>query len=278
MNLEAIWQTHKKFIIQVISGAAVFLILMWVRSAIADSATRTAKSNASQEMAFMNKTAELAGAEGREKGRAKSLEEKLEPAVAQALMWNTADGFTLPEGEASPAIFYASALSKASSDIGRRADRWNAQIPRRTSELGLQDEIEDSLVEDALARVDLVRGVVLKLLDAGVREISFVEPGEGQYTARQGDGRFLREVGIRVSFLGDTKLLAKVLEAFQKEGSFLQVRGCRVTRETKKPGSKLVIELDLQSLSIVSSAPGGASNSTTATTPSGGPSSFVRDR
>ena len=64
MDLEAIWQTHKQFITKVISGALVFLVFMWGRSALADAEASMARKNASQELAFVNKKTELHGAEG----------------------------------------------------------------------------------------------------------------------------------------------------------------------------------------------------------------------
>ena len=256
-----------------------FLVLMGARGSMADSSTRLTKGNTSKELAFQDKKTQLEGAEGREKGRAKALEEKAEPALVNTLTWKTASGFTLPKGEKSPVLFYATALSKAIGDIERRADKSNAKVPRRAGELGLQTEVEDPVVEESLARADLVRGVVIRLLDAGVRDLSFVEPGDAVYQARQGDARFLRTVPIRVSFTATTQLLAKVLAKFQVQGAFLQVRGCRIARESSKPGSALVVELDLQALNIVASSPRGASSSSA---PSGGsrsgPRSFGRDR
>ena len=68
MDLEAIWHTHKQFIMKVIGGAIVFLILLSFRSSIANDTTRTARTNASTESALKDKLGQLEGAEGLEKG------------------------------------------------------------------------------------------------------------------------------------------------------------------------------------------------------------------
>ena len=279
MDLEAIWQTHKPFIVKVIAGAMTFLVLMGIRSSMANSTARTAKANTSKELAFQDKKTQLEGAEGLEKGRAKALEEKAEPALVEALMWRSAEAFTLPAKEKSPVLFYATALSKALRDIERRADKTNAKVPRRAGELGLHEGVEDPMVVEALARADLVRGVVIRLLDAGVTEITFVEPSDAAYRPRKGDERFLRTMRIRVAFVGTTRLLARVLNTFQVQGSFLQVRGCQIRRETKRSGASLVVDLDLQSLVIVDETPRGVSAAQRREPVSrGGTRNFGRDR
>jgi hypothetical protein len=282
MDLEAIWQSHKPFIIKVAGGAAVLLLLLGGRGSLADSAAKLAKGNASRELSFQDKRAALEGAEGREKGRAESLETDLEPAVLKSLMWEPSPKLVLPAGEGDPVLWYATALREATSDLQRRVERVNAKFPFRPADLGLQEGLEAPMVVEALAKVDLVRGVLVRLLEVGVMELVSVDPGDARYEPRQGDGRHLRTLPLRVVFQGDARLLADVLARFQVKGSFLQVTGCQVRRQGKQPGAGVVGELDLQALSGVDALPQGRASKA----PSGGarrasggpPRSFGRER
>ncbi len=257
MDLEAIWHAHKPFILKLIAGAVVFLGLMSARGSLEDSAARLASANASAQATLVDKAAQLEDAEGLEKGRAAALGERLEPALTRALLWRADSQFVLPEGEASPALFYASALSKAVGEVQRHAARWNARVPRGAAGLGLPEEVTDAAVPEALARADLARRVVSALLDAGVREVAAVDPQEARYEARQGDERSLRVLPLRVSFTAGPRQLDAALAAFQVEGAFLEVDRCELLR-AEGPGGSLQVELSLLALDIVAQAPSEA--------------------
>ncbi|MGE0711114.1 MAG: hypothetical protein AB7N76_07100 [Planctomycetota bacterium] len=254
MDFEAIWHTHKPFILKVLGGALLFLILTGARSSIASGAAQQAKKNASQQAAVQDKISQLRNAEGLEKGRAAALTDKLEPALAETLLWKTSDAYAPKAGDASPALFYDNARHQAIGAIERHAARWNAQVPKGAAGLGLREEVPADEVPEALAWADLVHRVVVKLLDAGVRNIGAVSPGEPRYVAREGDGAFLRELPLALTFQGDVSLVAKALGAFQGAGEFLEVGACRLNRG--KEG--LDVELTLVALSVVKEQPKNA--------------------
>jgi hypothetical protein len=270
MDFEAIWHTHKPFILKVLGGALVFLIVTGVRSSVAGGTTKLRTKNASQHAAIKDKISQVKGAEGLEKGRALALAEKLEPSLAQTLLWKSDPAYLLKEGEGSPALFYDNARHTAVGRVERHAARWNAQVPKGAAGLGLREEVPAEEVVEALAWADLVHRVVVKLLDAGVREITSVAPAEAQYPKREGPG-YLRQLPLGLTFTADVALLAKVLAAFQVQGEFLEVGACRVTRG--KGG--LDVELELIGLSIVEERASGAAAGPSST-PKRGPQR-VRD-
>ncbi|RMG13084.1 MAG: hypothetical protein D6731_12755 [Planctomycetota bacterium] len=278
MDLEAIWQTHKRFILQVGGGALAFLVLALARNSLADEAARLAKANASKELALRDKIEALRGAEGREKGRAETLAETIEPSVLSALRWKTDPAYTLPAGESSPTLFYATALSRTVGEVQRAADRVNAVCPRKANELGLAEEVEEDAVPAALAKAELVRTVVTRALALGVREITYVEPDEASYEARRGDDRFLRLLPIKLGFVGDVRLLSEFLAEFQREGRFLELVSARLARESEKHDARLTVELELRALTIVDRAPAAAARPDRPSRRPRGPRRFGRDR
>lgn len=257
MDFEAIWHTHRSFVIRVLAGAIAFLVLNGVRASLEASAGQAARRSANAQAALLDDVAALEGTEGLEKGRSVALADRLEPSLARGLLWRADAEFLLPEGDASPALFYASALAKAGSDVERRAARWNAQVPKGAAGLGLPEEVEPDGVPEALARADVVRRLVLALLDAGVRNLDTVAPEEIDYEER-GDGKYLRVLPVRVRFQADLGRVDRVLSGLWAEGSFLEVAGCELIRADGADGS-LSAELTLQALSVVEQAPARAS-------------------
>lgn len=247
-----------------LGGALGFLILTGIRGCVADKGTALARANTNQQAAIRTKLGKLKGAEGREKGRADALATKLEPALTKTVMWAPQAGFVLPEGDKSPALFYDSARRKAISAVTRHGERWNASLPSPES-LGLPEQIDPAGVPEGLAKADLLKRVLTKVLDAGVRTVRSVDLGNVEYHERQGDDKLLRQMPVQVTFTGSIELLAKVLAEFQVEGSFLEVTTCTISRGGDKPGAGIEIDLNLQALSIVpkSAVPTGAAEQAT---------------
>jgi len=253
VDFEAIWHTHRGFVLRVMAGALAFLVLNGVRASLEASAAQAARRNAGGQAALLDGVAALEAAEGLEKGRAVALADRLEPNLARSLLWRADPEFVLPAADASPALFHASALAKVAADVERRAARWNAQVPRGAAGLGLPEEVDTDAVPEALARADVVRRLVLSLLDAGVRRLEAVTPEAVDYEPR-GDGKLLRVLPVQVRFGGDLALIERVLAGLWGEGSFFEVEACELIRSTA--GSEtLEAELTLRALSVVDQAP-----------------------
>lgn len=275
VDFEAIWHTHKRFILQVAGGALAFSVLLGWRGSIAAEATRMAKANAGQQAELQDDLGGLLGAEGLEKGRAAALGERLEPAVLDALLWRPDEGFVLPKGEKSGLMYYSDVASRAAKAVADKAAESNAQVPTTTQALGLVTEPEEARVPEALAQVDLVRRLVLRLLAAGVRNVSRVELLDATYQAREGG--YLRQLPARLTFRARSETLARALGELQVAGSFVEVLGCRVTRE-RGAGEPLLVELEVQALATVEQAPVAPVSAGAAAGSRRGPRRFGRER
>lgn len=263
MDLEAFWQTHKKFVIKVAAGALVLLVGNGWQSSVQGVADRMVRQNASAQNDLINMIEALRGAEGLERGRAEALEQRLAPAIQEAILWKPDASYQLPPGDKSPALFYASAASKAARKVEDAAATFHADVPRDAKGLGLPSEVEEGRVSEALAQVDVVERLVRLLIHAGVRRVTSVQPGEVLYGALGGEGtpaggRHLRQVRAKVSFLGSTADLAKVLAEVETPGAFMEVVECAIERESDKPGAGVRVTLELQALSVVSELPAAA--------------------
>ena len=278
MELEAIWYAHKRFIVQVGGGALVFVALLGWRASIAGEALTLQKRNASAQAALQDDIARLEGVEGLEKGRAAALGEKLEPSVLRTIQWTPEPAFQLPAGETSPGLFYSAAASKTAKDIVEHAARWNASVPATSGDLGLPAEVDGPRVQDALAQAEVVRRVVMRVLDGGVRTIKSVGPGEPTYTAREGATGFVRAVPVRVTFEATTATLAGALAELQVEGGAAEVVDLSVQRVAR--GAGVEVELTVQALTIVEQAPQGRTATEGPRQQPGrrGPRRFGRDR
>jgi hypothetical protein len=294
VDLEALWQTHKRFVIKVAAGALMLLIGNGWQSSVQADADRLTRQNASAQGDLVSMIEALRGAEGLERGRAEALEKRLAPAIQEAILWRPDAAYALPPGDKSPALFYASAANKAVRKVEDAAAGFHADVPRDARGLGLPGEVAEGRVVEALAQVDVVERLVRALVHAGVRRVTTVQPGEVRYASlgapkaagKEGEGeaaspdagRHLRLVTVRVGFTGSTLDLAKVLSEVETPGSFLEVVECQVERESDKPGAAVQVTLDLQALSVVDQLPASAKMDDAAR-PSRRPRrTFVRER
>jgi hypothetical protein len=284
VDLEAIWQQHKRFILRVALGAFLFTVLLTWRSSIAAEAAALVRSNASLQGALQDDMARLENAEGLEKGRADALGARLEPAVLRAVGWKLEPAYELPKGERSPELLYASLAARAATEVESAASRWNASVPKGSQGLGMQGQPAKTRVGEALAQVDLHRRLAIKLLDAGVRTIAKLDPQDPRYLPRDAAGKgFVRQLPVRVTFQASAATLAKALAELQVEGTFVELLACKVTVRPGKPGmaqaEPLEVELEVQALSLVEAMPEGVASADAQ--PRGGrrgPRRFGRER
>jgi hypothetical protein len=264
MDFEAIWHTHKPFIIKVAAGALIFLIGTAIQGSMMDTAEKLSNTNASRQAEVQAKIEQLKTAEALEQGRGNALQSQLQPAILEALEWKPAEGFVLPDGEAQPHLFYPRAVNTALREIEAARDRAlrlnpgaPLTVPKSSQDLGLPQEVSEADVDEALAQLDVVRGVVVRLLDAGIRDVREVRPRDVAYQEQPGVGGYLRQVPLQIEFVGGSAELARALSEFQKTGSFLEVLACEVTRAGDRPEDPIVVSLEVQALTIVPSLPAG---------------------
>ena len=254
MDLEAIWQTHKPFIVKVGAGALVFAILGWYQSSVTAGAQRLERTSVSLEGDLVGKLNDLEGAEGLEKGRNTALAKDLRPSVLGVVGWTGDSEFALPKGD-RPALFYAGAVQAAERRLLEAASTWNAEVPRNAQALGLPSEVEDAMVVETLARLDVSERVIRMLMDAGVRQVSGFVPQEVTYESPPGLGGHLRAIPFEVTFAGGPSVLGKVLRQLTEEGSFVEIVSCRVERTGDGPTAGVEVLLTAQALSLVDTIP-----------------------
>ena len=169
----------------------------------------------------------------------------------------------LPAGDRSPRLFYTAAVTKAEDRVSDAASTWNAEVPRDAAGLGLPAEVDDSLVAEALARLDVSERVVRTLIDAGVRRVSAFSPQPVTYQSPAGLGGHLRAVPFEVTFAGGPEVLGKALKGLTEPGSFVEVLGCQIERVGEGPQAGVEVQLSAQALSLVDSIPEQATQQST---------------
>lgn len=261
LDFEEIWQEHRRFIVSVAAGAAIFSGLSYARASVETSCDRTARANASEQERLQSDLGLLEGKEGLEKGRRDGLTKSHE-AVMASLAWDAEEPFKLPAGEKNLPIFVAGAANAAAEAIGRRSDRDGVKAPRTAQELGIDaaDAKDDAArAQELLARADVVKRVVLAAIEAGARRVGPVRQAESRYLDQPAKGdkpQFLRVLPIKVSLEIDAKGLAKLLDRFEEKGRFLEVNGLRASRpKDQGEAGRLEVDVELVQVAVVDAAP-----------------------
>ncbi len=272
MDLEATWQQHKKFIMRVGGGALAFGILSMVVGWVEAGADQLARRNAKENADVLAAASSLRGQEAAEKGKKIALEEKARPAIESAVAFTVDPGYVLSEEDKKHSNALPKRRASAAEEVGKKADRTTAQIPRKDAnlpDLGFDDDAkaEGPHEAEAFARCDVTRYVVGSALDVGVMRVISVRQPNATYEPLEGGSGFLRRIPVAIVFEGTTQQLASLLAVFEKDGSgrFVEVGVCRVTRmpDSRPEEGRLQIELELGALTIEKEAPADAQSTST---------------
>ncbi len=270
MDLEAVWQEHKRFIATVGGGALVFGLVSMGVGGYEASADQLARRNAKENAEVLTALQGLRGQEAAEKGKKQALEDKARPAIENAVTFQVAKPFLMTEDDKkNPTIAFARRRSLASDEVGKKADTKGAKIPRKNANqpsLGFEEDVtvEGSRAAEMLARCDVTRTVVTAALDVGIMKVDDVRQPGATYEPLEGGGGFLRRIPVSIVFEGTTLQLAQLLGKFEQEsaGKFLELGTCRVTRtrDSRPEEGRLTIEVELAALTIEKEAPVDASS------------------
>lgn len=265
MDLEALWQEHKRFMVQVGAGAVAFAVLSAGVAGIEASADSYSKRNARDQHDLLAQISEnLRGKEGVERGKKIALEDKAAKDILSSVTWTVDRAYVLGESDAkNSSIAYLKRAASAAEDVGRRADKAGTNLPRkadsRLPDLGFEDgsNLEGPRAAEAVARCDLTRRIVIAAIDVGVAKIMAVRQPEATYQPLEGGAGFLRRIPVSLSFEGSAQDLAKLVLAFQQEGSFLELGSCRVTRakDGRPEDGRLDIDVELGALTVEKEQP-----------------------
>jgi hypothetical protein len=268
MDLEALWQQHKRFMVQVGAGAVAFTVLSAGVAGIEASADSYSKRNARDQQELLAQISEnLRGKEGVERGKKIALEDKAAKDILASVTWTVDRSYILGEADAkNSSIAYLKRTASAAEDVGRHADKAGTILPRkaesRLPDLSFEDgaNLEGARAAEAVARCDLTRRVMNAAIDAGVTKFLAVRQPEATYQPLEGGAGFLRRIPVSLTFEAGAQELAKLLLSFQQEGSFLELGACHVTRgkDARPEDGRLDIELELGALTVEKEQPDDA--------------------
>jgi len=266
--LEDIWREHKRFILAVGIGTAVYFTgLSWVWATDRQTAlfVRQARETEAEIRALSDG---LAGREGFEEGVGLALENEVAPAIRDAVEFRSRPEFALKEGD-SPFIVYRRAIEQVEA-ARTEGKRRNMTLPE---DFGFEKDPPEERVRVHIAGADLVERVLAALVATGFRSVETLRVGSAEYvrTVEEAEKRaptgdpvldgvpekpaaeppVLRRLPVRVAASGPLDAVELFLSGFQRAGSLLEVAGLRVTRA---PDGQARIDADLAAVSLVPAA------------------------
>ena len=245
MQITEIWYGHKRFILILGAGLALFLVLKAAIGRIEAMTERARVENDSVANEVEEDLSRLEGKDGVAKGLARLLTERLEPEVQKELAFEVREPFLLPKNEPNPYFYYANRLKAALSEIQDLARRRNLSYP---ANLGLPEKVEEKRTEEGLARVYVTREVCRDMISRGVEVIASVKQLGTEYIPLVGREECLRRIPLRLEIACPTEGLIRFLLGFQKAGRFLEVEDIRLGGDGSE---SLKVHLTLAALNIV---------------------------
>ncbi len=220
----------KRFYLIVGIALCVLLFVMGYDSSTRGEASETRERSQDTEEEFEEAKDKLSGREGIADKKNRILREEFVPGIKAKLQF---PGTISSVKDTDQAVLQLREdLRKGQKAVSNEAQRKGIVIPKSDWDIGnmiRQNHSEDEVIELSI-RLSATSAVLGKCIESNVRQIRkvqqkavIVESIEGTKT------KVVRHIPLYVEFIGDLYSVANVMLAFQKEGSFLEVRSCEVS-------------------------------------------------
>jgi hypothetical protein len=269
VDLNDIWQEHKRWILSVIGGAVVFLVAFSVIGSVFDPDTpwRGAMSAAAQ----INK-AELYPAAARDQAVADRTQLAAAAAVArQKTEFLPAEDLDLAGKQGSVSVHYNTVTSDVKKRMLAEADRLNVRVEAKEFGLPANSPTDRDEIQRTLIGLDLVREALTRLFAvaekvradepdaAGVESVQKIQIQARTQVRRAGPAALagkprpvddlLDQVDVQLEFRADAPTLTGLLESFRSEQRPILVDKLKV-EEGKEPGDPLAVSMFLVGLRL----------------------------
>jgi hypothetical protein len=270
VDLNDIWQEHKRWILGVLGGAAVFFVARSVIGSVFDPETpwRGAMSTVAQ----VNK-AELYTAQSRDKAtQDRTVLAAASGEARKKTEFRPAGDLDLTDQQGSVSVHYNTVTSDVKKRIRAEADRLNVRIEAKELGLPANSPTDRDEIQRTLIGLDLVREALTRLFDVAekvraqrddaiavesVQKIQIqarpqVRRG-GAAAALAGKARpiedLLDQVDVQLEFRADAPTVTGLLEAFRNHERPILVDKLKI-EEGKDPGDPLGVVLTLVGLRL----------------------------
>ncbi len=259
MDLNDIWQEHKKFIIAVAAGLLVFLIGETIIGSSYTSKVQASERTLSSQRASLRQV----------KPTAKNLREIRDvqsdlaarwQAASEKLIFQSGKRFELRDDEARPDDVYFNVVNEVKREVEEAAERRNIQLP---DNLGLPATTPRTREEAKryLRALDVVQRVVRLAVEADVLAITDIDIPKGATRSKRNrrsrdDADFLERLELRFRVRGSAPSLVRLVESLQAPASYLVLaKDSRILGpEPDDPGPSeavlVMAALDIESLDL----------------------------
>jgi len=218
MDLNDLWQEHKKFIIAMVAGLLVFLIAESVIASKygnkAEQVQRTLSQHERSLRAVKPNAANLAAV----RTFRNAYRERLD-ALVQRTQFVPEDRFVLRDDEPRPDDVYFQAVNKVRDEVTDRAERYNISFP---DNLGMPAEPprQRDLIKRHLIALDMIRRVIGEAVESRVKSIDdikvLIDTKAKRRTQRREESSFVHKLEVTFTLHGTSPALVQFLEALQK--------------------------------------------------------------
>lgn len=257
MDLNDIWQGHKKFILAVGGAAIAFLVAKAIIGSTwdVDSLSSNARSTSTQ----LKKLAAASPAElSAVQAQCSDLRERLAE-LQKRMEFTTAPEYLLPEGKNADLVFNE-VRARAQEELIGKAARRNIRVDES---LGMPQFTPSGreAIQRSLRALNVVEKVVEAAVAAEVRSVDGIEVTEARTRKRTKDDAFIDALPVRFNISGRATALAALLEQIGRaEAAFLAVEDVQMELDPKSPFGLATLKLTVAALAFEAEveAPAGA--------------------
>ena len=252
MPLSAMWEKHKKFLTVVVSGSAVFLLLVFFADSYRGEAARVESRNRQKATQLENQMNELDFSYYNTIKRADSGEERLTNLLDKVVI-SKAPGVSDPKGNAAdPDIDFRKRKEAIWNSSGERAKRINLSFPASGDvDFDLSGDLTEQEWRDRYLQLTVLDWVFEAAVDLGIRGIEELSPEGVETEVIPGTKK---DVLVRYPITAVWQMtfdqVLQLIARFQRDGKYLGVEVIELRREANDPVGILRAELRFVGLDV----------------------------
>jgi len=253
MDLNDIWQSHKRFILTV--GCALVAVLI-VQGIIGSMWNVEARTQAVQRLQSKLRKLEAPPQQALSSVQAENLamKEQLDELYGR-MSFQVEDKYLLAKDEPSPDLLYNSIRSTAQDELVGSAAKRNIRVDES---LGLEEFTPSGreAIQRALRGLQIVEQVVGAAIVAGVRAVPEIEVIGRQGRRRKQDESFIDPLRVRFRVEGGTAAVAELLQTLvQGDGPYLCVEEAEFDLDQQETFGSTGLSMVVAGLTIDPEAP-----------------------
>ncbi|MEE8143388.1 MAG: hypothetical protein V3T77_09835, partial [Planctomycetota bacterium] len=223
MPYQALWEKHRRFLMQVVGALALFLVLLSLASGYQNQAVEERREQRTEAERLQRAVEKLDIKYPREKEARKVLELRCRKLLGLISLHENQNRRPPAEGSIDPGIDFSKTFEEVWTQFTDRADKQNLSYPPQNEvSFGLGSDLTAADWSDRYCQLEVLERFLNAAVAHQVRSIETIIPREVENEPiADNDDLAMMRYPVQVKLVASYNTLLGLMESFQKDENFL---------------------------------------------------------